>query len=168
MMIAPEAYTMRAACKACGSAVGRIETRGAQDCVFCSCGQFQYNAPRVETGRAVRSVMTVHNGVGTKQRARILLRDGNACALCHAKDKPLHAGHMLSVDVGLSMGLTEAELNDDANLAAMCDECNSGVSDTPLPLRVCVAILKASARGLDLLIKKDPLLATDPKKGAAQ
>jgi hypothetical protein len=159
---------MRAPCKECNSVVGRIKPTGAQDCVFCECGKFQYNAPRVETGRAVRTVATVHNGVTTKQRARILLRDGNACALCHAQDKPLHAGHLLSVDVGISMGLTEVELNDDANLAAMCDECNSGVSDTPLPLRVCVAILKASTRGLDLLIKKDPLLATDPKKGAAR
>lgn len=140
-------YPLRKPCS-CGSTTGRIEERGAQDCVFCSCGRFQYNAPRVETGKAVRTVATVHNGISTKQRARILLRDGNACSICHAKDKHLHVGHLLSVDVGLSMGLTEVELNDDENLAAMCDECNLGIGNTPLPLRLCVAILRSCVRGL--------------------
>jgi hypothetical protein len=116
--------------------------------VFCDCGLFQYNAPRVETGRAVRSVTTVHNGIGPKQRARVLMRDGNACAICHASDKPLHVGHLLSVEVGLECGLTEVELNDDENLAAMCDECNLGLSDRPVPLRLAVAILKANIRAL--------------------
>jgi hypothetical protein len=81
--------------------------------------------------------------------------------MCHAQDKPLHAGHLLSVDVGISMGLTEVELNDDANLAAMCDECNSGVSSTPLPLRICVAILKASTRGIARIIENDSKKGTD-------
>lgn len=148
MMADAPRYAMRASCRRCGSTHGHIESRGNQDCVFCDCGLFQYNAPRVETGRAVRSVTTVHNGIGPKQRARVLMRDGNACAICHASDKPLHVGHLLSVEVGLECGLTEVELNDDENLAAMCDECNLGLSDRPVPLRLAVAILKANIRAL--------------------
>ena len=142
-------YALREACRKCGGNRGRIETRGGQDCVFCnSCDSFQYNAPKVETGRAVRTCSTVHNGIKPKQRARILLRDGSACVICHATDKPLHVGHLLSVEAGLSVGLTERELNDDSNLAAMCDECNLGLGKEPIPLRIYAAIVKIATRGV--------------------
>jgi hypothetical protein len=143
------AYRMRAPCRFCGSTSGRVDTRGVQDCVFCECGKFQYNAPRVETGRAVRTVTTVHNGISPKQRARVFMRDGKACAICHSYDKPLHVGHLLSVAVGMDCGLTDAELNDDENLAALCDECNLGLKERPVPLRLAAAILRASIRTID-------------------
>lgn len=141
-------YAMRSACPKCGALTGKLERRGAQNCVFCECGAFQYNAPRVETGDAVRTVTTVHNGIKPKQRARILLRDGRACVLCHARNRPLHVGHLLSVEAGLSVDLTEAELNDDSNLAAMCDECNLGLGKEPIPLRIYAGILRLSTRGV--------------------
>lgn len=136
--------TMRLACRWCAGTEGRIETRNGQDCVFCAaCDKFQYNAPKTETGRAPRTVTTVHNGIKPNQRARILLRANGCCELCHAIDKPLHVGHLLSVNDGLKANLTEAEINDDENLSAMCDECNLGLSDRPVPLRLLMALLQA-------------------------
>ena len=138
---------MRKPCSQCGHEFGRIEERGAQDCVFCSgCGKFQYNAPRVETGKAVRSVRTVHN-ISPSQRARILVvRANGRCEICGASDKELHVGHLLSVDAGLKMGLTEAELNDDENLASMCAQCNLGIGRNPVPLRLVLGIQMARMR----------------------
>lgn len=138
------AFTMRASCRWCTNTLGRIETRNGQDCVFCTeCDKFQYNAPKTETGREPRTVTTVHNGIKPGQRARILLRANGSCELCHAANKPLHVGHLLSVNEGLKQGLTEAQINADENLSAMCDECNLGLSDQPVPLRLVIAILIA-------------------------
>lgn len=138
-------YVMRVPCKfGCGTTDGYLETRNGQDCVLCSaCKRLNYNAPKTETGRAVRSVTTVHNGIKPNQRARILERATGACELCHASNKPLHVGHLLSVDEGLKLGLTELEINHDENLSAMCDECNLGLSSRPVPLRLLMAMLRA-------------------------
>jgi len=142
-------HPLRVPCSLCGATDGRIESRNGQDCVFCSsCDRWQYNAPRTETGKATRSTTTIHNGVKPSQRARVLMRDGNACSICHVSDKPLHVGHLLAVETGLSMGLTDTEINSDENLAAMCEECNLGLSNRPLPLRLVVAILRSCTRGL--------------------
>lgn len=142
-MMILESYTMRAPCRfGCGTDAGRMETRNGQDCVFCSkCNRLQYNAPKTETGRAPRTVTTVHNGIKPGQRARILDRDSGHCALCGASGN-LHVGHLLSVNDGVRMGMTEADLNHDENLAAMCDECNLGLSDTTVSIRLMVAILR--------------------------
>lgn len=139
-----ESYTMRAPCRfGCGTTTGRMETRNGQDCVFCSqCNRLQYNAPKTETGREIRTVTTIHNGIKPKQRARILDRDSGRCALCGAAGN-LHVGHLLSVHDGVAGGMTEAELNDDENLAAMCDECNLGLSDTTVSVRLVIAIIRA-------------------------
>lgn len=120
-----------------------IETRNGQDCVFCDgCKRLCYNAPKTETGRASRSVTTVHNGIAPSKRARILERDNGRCVLCGRKEN-LHAGHLLSVAAGLKQGLTEVELNADENLAAMCDECNLGLGERPVPIRLMMAVLIA-------------------------
>ena len=137
-------YTMRKPCVACGSEDGRIEQRNGQDCVYClTCGRFQYNAPKTETGRAPRTVETVHNGVKPKQRARILLRANGRCDLCGkgGSEANIHVGHIISVESGLAGGLTEAHLNDDENLCALCDECNLGVGAEPMPLRFAIRVL---------------------------
>jgi 5-methylcytosine-specific restriction endonuclease McrA len=137
-------FVLRKPCVGCGNEYGRIETRSGQDCVFCDgCNRFQYNAPRTETGRAARSVSTVHSAVRPKQRARILLRSNGRCELCgrRAADGALHVGHILSVQAGLAGGLTEVELNDDENLVALCEECNLGIGAQPMPLRFVVRVL---------------------------
>lgn len=138
-------HALRKPCP-CGGAAGRIETRNGQDCVFClDCSRFQYNAPRVETGREVRTVSTVHGGITSRRRARILLRANAHCELC-GKSGNLHVGHLLSVKDGLRMQLTEVEINDDENLAALCDECNLGLGEETVPLRLAVAIVMTRVR----------------------
>lgn len=139
-----EPYAMRAPCPACSCGTGYVTERGAQDVVRCiECNRHCYNAPRVETGKAVRSVTTVRNSIKPKRRARIIMRAGGRCELCHATNKPLHAGHIIGVDIGLRYGLTEVELNDDENLTALCDECNLGMGAEPIPLTLAVAIVRA-------------------------
>ncbi len=137
-----ESWKMRQPCPKCGGTEGVIETQSGQDRVFCLCGAWVYNAPKTETGRAVRSVTTVHNGIKPKLRMRIIERANGHCELCGAKDN-LHVGHMISVDAGLKAGMTDAEINSDENLYCSCDECNLGLGKTPIPLRLAVALVMA-------------------------
>lgn len=138
-----ERYTMRKPC-ICGSEIGFITEVGAQDVVRClKCERHCYNAPRTETGKAVRTVTTVHNGVKPKLRSKILERDGACCVLCKASDRPLHVGHVVSVDAGMAIGLSDAEINDEENLIALCDECNLGQGSQPISLSLAIRILKA-------------------------
>lgn len=145
-------FIMRSPCRSCGNETGRIETKNGQDCVFCTsvgCGRFQYNAPKTETGRAPRTVSTVHNGIKPNQRARIIDRASNRCEFCGAPSSvsPLHVGHLVSVKDGFDLGLSDQEINHDENLAAMCDQCNLGLGDSTLSLRYILprlaVILKA-------------------------
>lgn len=137
-------FAMRAPCSQCLHDRGRIIERNGQDTVRClACDKHCYNAPRTETGREVRSVTTIHNGVRPKQRSRILERDGFRCVLCRTDDQRMHVGHIVSVEAGFSIGLTDAEINDEENLIAVCEECNLGQGKQPIPLRVAIAILKA-------------------------
>lgn len=136
-------YHLRKPCPRCSGLTGRIETRGGQDCVFCTgCGKFQYNAPKTETGRKPRSVSTVHEAIKPKQRTRILVRAHGKCELCGSRGD-LHVGHIISVDSGLKQGMAEAQLNDDENLLAMCPECNLGLGSEPLPMWLLMGILRA-------------------------
>lgn len=153
MVVAAEpGYQMRKPCAVCGCPTGRIETKGQQDCVFCSeCGKFQYNAPRTETGKETRAVTTIHNGISPKQRARILTRDGFACIICHNHNAPIQVGHLLSVKAAFSLHeagmlakpLTDEQINSDENLAAMCEECNSGLGASTVPLYLLMGIFLA-------------------------
>lgn len=145
-------HSLRKPCKRCGSTVGRIETKGNQDCVWCICGAYQYNAPKIETGRAERTITTIHNGIKPKTRARILMRATGRCELCGVKPKDgesLHVGHLISVKDGMKRGLTELELNNDENLCAMCQECNIGIGGETIPLRLMVSILLTRRRNFD-------------------
>lgn len=136
---------MREPC-VCGSEMGRIIEKGTNDLVYCrDCDKFQYNAPRVETGKAVRSVSTTHKGVKPKQRARILMRASKRCELCGASSgaNELHVGHMLSVKDGHTAGLPDVVINSDENLCCLCAACNLGMGRKTMPLRLAAAILKA-------------------------
>lgn len=136
-------YKMRKPCL-CGSELGYLTEVSGQDTVRCiACDKHCYNAPRTETGRAQRTVGTVHSRVKPKLRRRILERDGDRCVLCHAIDVPLHVGHIVSVDAGLAVGLTDDEINDEENLIAQCEECNLGQGAQPISLSVAIRILKA-------------------------
>jgi ribosomal protein S14 len=145
-------FTLRSPCPRCGSSRGLIKETGAQDCVYCfDCGTFCYNAPRAETGKPVRHVRT-RAGIKPKQRARIIMRANTRCELC-GSSKDLHVGHLLSVDAARHEGMTEAEINSDDNLAAMCDACNLGVGNEPVPLRLAIAIAMARAKRLREVMK---------------
>lgn len=144
-------HKLRAPCRFCladriTSVDGFVVETNGQDVVRCvRCNRAVYNAPRVETGRAERTVTTVHNGIKPGQRARVLMRDGR-CRLCGSTEN-LHVGHVIPVVVGLEQGLTEVELNNDENLITLCAECNLGMSDAPPPLWIVVPLLRARLRG---------------------
>lgn len=140
-------WQMSRPCRQCGhQGDGYLDTRNGQDVVYCgNCGKYAgYNAPKTETGRTVRPHGT-RPGIPPSKRSRILERDNFTCVLCgrRAPTVPLDIGHLISEVEGRGQGLTDLELYDDENLAAMCAECNSGQSDRPLPLRFCVAVLRA-------------------------
>jgi hypothetical protein len=142
----PASGTERAHADRCTCRDGEIRTKNGQDVVYCvQCGAFCYCAPRVETGREVRSVTTIHNGIRPKDRARVIARASGRCEMCGSRDN-LHVGHLLSVDDGIKQGFTEAFLNDDENLACFCSECNLGMGCESVPLRLVVAILRARGK----------------------
>lgn len=144
----PNRFKMRKPCAKCGSEEGELRPSGHQDCVFCVCGAFQYNAPRVETGRAVRTVKTVHEAISGKLRARIIERANRHCELCgaHGQEVVPHVGHIVSVENGVRGGLTDQEINSEENLCAACAECNLGQSKATIPLHLAIAIVMARAR----------------------
>jgi 5-methylcytosine-specific restriction endonuclease McrA len=136
---------MRAPCPGCGSPAGHIQPRNGQDCVFCAgCGQFCYNAPRAETGREIRSLRS-RPDIKPSKRARILERDGYRCFMCGRQPgsrEGLVIGHLLSVADGRQLGIADDELNSEENLAAQCEECNSGLGERTVPLWLMVAVLR--------------------------
>ena len=135
-------YTLRSACRWCGSADGRLEPRNGQNCVFCAkCGAFLYNAPRTETGEKQRSISTTHEGITPSKRARVIERATSRCEFCGATGN-LHVGHILSVEDGHRMGLSDLEINADENLACFCEQCNLGMGKISLSPRLYVALLK--------------------------
>lgn len=130
-------------CRKCRSGSVRIEPRNGQDCVWClGCGQFSHNAPKHETGRAVRSLRT-RPDIKPSKRARVLDRDNGACIICHRVDIALDVGHIVSVDEGRTLGMTEEQLFDDENLAAMCASCNSGFNAVSINPRLFAALVIA-------------------------
>ncbi len=144
-------HALRAACKHCGGVDGRIEPTNGQNCVFCiGCGKHAYNAPKVETGEAVRHVSD-RPEIKPSKRARIIARDGFKCLHCgiQAKDTIVHVGHLVAVKEGRDFGLTDAELFDDANLIALCEACNLGQgrrSYTPIEIHLLMVALKIAAK----------------------
>lgn len=123
-----EPFTMRAPCIRCAEPLGRIEHRNGQDCVFCSaCDAWCYNAPRVETGKATRSVST-RPGITPGQRARIMETHGHACVSCGATAPAvvLHLDHLISREDAERHGFLDDIIDSEWNLAPMCEECNLG------------------------------------------
>jgi len=143
----PKPFKMRAPCLKCSCETGYIKEAGTQDVVRCTeCDKFAYNAPRTETGKAVRNTQTVHAAIKPKLRSRILERANGRCEVCGKGPESgcvMHVGHVLSVDQGLTQGMTELELNDEENLISLCDECNLGAGKSTVPIRLLMRILWA-------------------------
>ncbi|WP_094361749.1 HNH endonuclease [Mycobacterium marinum] len=117
----------------CGGTEGRIKTKNGQDTVWCSmCGTYAgFNATRAETGRP-RRVLRTHRKISASQRARIFLRDRSMCVLCGRREN-LVMGHAVSLRDGYADGLSDALLYCDANLVALCAECNAGLGGNSIP-----------------------------------
>lgn len=127
-------YVPSRPCRWCGSIEATLGESGNQLPVRCvSCGRVSYNAPKDEVGFANRSVKTLRADVSPSQQARILDRDHGRCVLCGTSDY-LTIGHLLSVADGLRVGAAPEVLNDDVNLAAMCEGCNSGLGEQSVSL----------------------------------
>jgi hypothetical protein len=128
-------HPLREICKHCGGSDGRIETRGGQDCVYCKgCDRYQYNAPRLETGRAERTLAT-RPGITPAQRARILDKFEHACISCGGRPPrvELTLEHIISRELADEHGMLDALIVGEFNLAPMCPECNSGHRRLPRP-----------------------------------
>lgn len=135
-------FEMRSPCR-CGHSRGRIVEKSGQDTVRClACNAYCYCAPRAETGRDVRRVKT-RNGIPPWKKAAVILRDGNRCVLCKDDDAILHAGHIISRDIGIQIGMSDDDVDDEENLAAMCETCNLGIGNAPIPLTLAYLIFKA-------------------------
>jgi len=136
-------------CSDCGSAEAKLFPRlNWQAPVRCArCDKWLYFASKVETGEQPRTVQTVRRGLKPSQQARILERD-QRCLLCGrtTEDVPLTVAHLVSVKDGLDAGLTDAEINDDANLAAMCESCNLGLSGRSVAPKTLVRHIAAAVR----------------------
>lgn len=142
--------TARAPCPDCGTTDAKLFPRvNGQARVHCAaCDRWLYFAPKTETGERPRTVETVRRGLKPSQQARILERDGQRCLLCGrtARDVPMTVGHLVSVKDGLAAGLTDAELHDDANLAAMCESCNLGVGGASVAPTTLIRHLAVAVR----------------------
>lgn len=133
--------TMRKPCPKCSNPDGVLETVNGQDTVRCArCKKHCYNAPKAETGRAVRP-LTKRPNISTGMRKDIFLRDGGACIICHSTERP-EVGHLISVADGAKHGIDFDLIHSDENLAVMCATCNNGIGEETVPIRlICKAFL---------------------------
>jgi len=107
---------------------GFIAENNGQDVVRCSaCNRYQYNAPRVETGRKVRTLAS-REGVPVGQRSRILDAHDHCCIACGRRppDIRLELDHIIPRDVAAKFDILDDLIDSPANLAPLCAECNSG------------------------------------------
>ncbi len=76
--------------------------------------------------------------VGPKQRMHILQRDRNMCVICRRTDQRLEMGHLISLKEGPEY-LSDDQLMDDMNIAAMCPQCNSDLGARSVSFQFLVA-----------------------------
>lgn len=142
---------MRERCRACGdrNMKGQRTNKNGQAMINCAaCGAWVYNAPKAELGEEPSQVRTRRN-IKPGKKTRILSRDNHTCVACHSPDRPLHVGHLVSLEDGRALGATDEELDDEANLAAMCDECNLGLGRESVNPRLMLRCIRANIRNRD-------------------
>jgi hypothetical protein len=122
-----------------------VTEKNGQDCVYCICGRFQYNAPKTETGRLQRTLAS-RPGITPSMRRRVFDLCANACVLCgrRAPEARLEIDHMLSREIAERHGFLDDLIDSEHNYAVLCAECNSGdralsKPDATLIYRVIVA-----------------------------
>jgi hypothetical protein len=141
---------------------GRISMRSP--CAGCGCldGSITTKKDRTPCGApSVTDFATTRRGArlaGKRARCEPVQRLGRvsapgfscattAPACCATRVTFRSVGHLISVYDGQKLGLSDAELASDGNLAAMCAACNSGLSTESLPPRLLAAALWARANG---------------------
>ncbi|MDQ1366704.1 MAG: hypothetical protein QOE07_3 [Acidimicrobiaceae bacterium] len=135
-------FDSRQVCPDCGIKSAALATSNGQNVVRCAkCGRHLYNAPKTETGERARTVSSLRHAIKPSQQARILDRDHRTCLLCGRANVQLTIGHLLSIEEGVSVGASEAELYNDANLAAMCESCNLGLGRHSISPRTYAVIM---------------------------
>lgn len=139
--------TLRKPC-ACGSTSGHIRPKSGQDVAYCNCGKWAgYNVPRDESGKERRTLRSRPN-IEPSRRVRILTRDAHRCIYCGRGPSDgviLTVGHLISVAEGEALGLTDKQLFHDDNLAAMCEEDNSGLGRNSVPARIIATLFRHRA-----------------------
>ena len=167
-------FTARQPCPRCNTTDAYLEAAGDHDAVRCGiCGKWLYHAPKTETGKAPRTVANLRPGIKAGQRARILDRDMGRCVLCGSTER-LQVGHMLSVEDGYELGLENALLFSDANLAALCEACTLGLGSRSMSprtyFRIRAALLTADRRAVPEtapLVKASDTATTADRDGVA-
>lgn len=137
-------YILRKPCQYCGSTSGEIRPKGGQDVVYCECGKYAgYNAPRVETGRAVRSLSS-RQGLTPGQRHRILEAHDFSCISCGRRppDVELQIDHLISRHDAEAAGCLDELIDSEDNLAPQCAECNSGKGRSTVSIRMMHRVLQ--------------------------
>lgn len=129
-------------CPVCEGSDVVYTVKNGQAVAHCTgCGQSRGNIPKSELGlRPVRYREGNAWQVGPGQRARILQRDGRLCVMCRTGETDLVMGHLVSVAEGVRYGLTQVQLMDDVNIAAMCGPCNADLGSRSVSLRMIVAL----------------------------
>lgn len=103
-------------------------TRSGQDVVRCiGCEAYQYNAPRIETGRAIRSLSTRPN-IKPSVRARIFEQFSYGCLVCGRGPPEVdpELDHIIPREAAELAGMLDDLIDSEDNLAPLCAECNSG------------------------------------------
>jgi hypothetical protein len=145
-----ESVRLRAACAKCSHEGGYIVTKGGQDVMRCAeCHAYQYCAPRLETGRAVRTLAS-RPDVAPSRRWRILEQHGHTCVACHRSGVELQLAHLISRDDAEHHGFLDEIIDSDHNIAPMCAECNSGQrphGSVAVTLMYRILVVKAKKAG---------------------
>lgn len=135
---------MEIQCKRCNGTEGITELGGVHVKLVCKqCGAYQRFLSKADAGLERRSLQTTHEAIKPKMRAHVIMRATARCELCGKTGCQLTVGHLLSVKDGHSQGLEDDIINGAENLAAMCEECNVGMSSESVPLRLAAALLRS-------------------------
>jgi hypothetical protein len=111
----------------CGQMRGFQDRANPQKILCWECGSYCFFAKKVEIGEKPLTVSTARSsGFKPAFRFRVIERQHGRCWLCGA-DGPFHMSHLLSIDDGIKVGASPLELVDEANIVALCEECNLGM-----------------------------------------
>jgi 5-methylcytosine-specific restriction endonuclease McrA len=117
-------------CPGCGGHDGRLirhpDGKHIVRCVNPACSMIITQLSKAEVEGRRPTAKELRRTISPEKKTSILQRDGMACVFCRRSDTPLHIGHLLSLADAADLGVDATIANHDANLGAMCQECNEG------------------------------------------